>query len=88
MKLIVDVLPEDGQTVDEQAHVQSKLRFVAAVPQLPGDRESVLRVSCGGCWVSGRRRAVEQVEVVILVLQAVAQKVDGAALRDLTLQAG
>ena len=35
----------DRQAVDEEAQVERELRFVAAVPELPGDREAVLGVS-------------------------------------------
>src|SRR5690606_33698917 len=76
----------DGQAVDEEAQVERALRLVAAVAELPGDAEAVRGISLGGLHVAGRRRAVEEVEVVRPVLEPVAQHVDGAALADLALE--
>ena len=78
----------DRQAVDEQAEVERELRLVAAVAELAGDAEAVRRVALGGLGVAGRGRAVEEVDVVRAVLDAVAQHVDHAALADLALQAG
>ena len=78
----------DGQAVDEEAQVERELRLVAAVAQLAGDAEAVRGVALRGLGVARRRRAVEQVELVRPVLDAVAQHVDDAALADLALQAG
>ena len=66
----------DRQAVDEQAEVERELRLVAAVAELPGDAEAVVREELGRLRVAGRRRAVEQVEVVRPVLDAVAEHVD------------
>ena len=76
----------DGQAVDEEAQVEGQGVPIAAVAQLPGDAETVMRVTLGGDRIAGRRRAVEQVELVRPVLDAVAQHVDHAALRNLPLQ--
>ena len=77
---------DDRQAVDEERDIQRPLRLVAAVSKLPGDSEAVLLEALLGLLIAGRRRAVEQVEVVRAVLDAVAQHFDGAPLRDLALQ--
>ena len=69
------------------AEVERELRLVAAVAELAGDAEPVLRVPLGRGGVAGRRGAVEQVELVGTVLHAVAEHVDHAALADLALEA-
>src|SRR5690606_31780282 len=78
----------DGQAVDEEPQVQRALRLVAAVAKLPGDAEAVGGVALGGLHVAGRRRAVEEIEVVRPVLEPVPEHVDRAALRDLALEPG
>ena len=70
----------------KSAEVERQLRLVAAVAQLARDAEAVLREELLGLDVAGRRRAVEQVDVVGPVLDAVPEDVDDAALRDLALQ--
>ena len=77
----------DRQTVDEETEVEGTLGLVAAVAELPGDAEAVGLVERLWLLVARRGRAVEEVEMVRAVLQALAQHVDGAALGDLTLQA-
>ena len=79
---------EDRQSVDEQADVECPLRIVAAVAKLPDDGEAVLREAFLRLRVPGRRRAVEQLQVMGIVFDAVAQNVDSAALGDLDLQPG
>ena len=79
---------EDGEAVDEQSDVQRALGVVPAVAELTGDGEAVLPEASLRLLVLGRGRAVEEVEVVRAVLDAVAENIDGAALRDLALQAG
>ena len=79
---------EDRQAVDEQPDVERPLRLVAAVAKLPGDREVVLREAFLRLHVRRRRRAIEQVQVMRPVPDAVAQHVDGAALRDRSLDPG
>ena len=79
---------EDRQAVDEQPDVERPLGFVAAVAKLAGDGEAVLPEALLRFRVVGRGGAVEQVEVVSPVPDAVAQHVDGAALADLTLEPG
>ena len=78
----------DGQAVDEQARVEGKLRLVAAVAELAGDAETVLGEPLGRLGVAGRGRAVEQVDMVRAVLDAVPQHVDDAPLGDLALEPG
>ena len=79
---------EDRQAVDEEPDVERPLGVVAAVAKLPDDGEAVLLEALLRLHVPGRRRAVEQVQVVRAVSDAVAQHVDGAALGDLALQPG
>ena len=79
---------EDRQAVDEEPDVERPLGVVAAVAELPDDGEAVLLEALLRPHVPGRRRAVEQVQVVRAVSDAVAQHVDGAALGDLALQPG
>ena len=60
----------DGQAVDEQRQVEGALAFVVAVAELAGDREAVLSVTCLGVGIAGRRCAVENVHMVLLVIDA------------------
>ena len=78
----------DRQPVDEEAEVERELGVVAAVMELPRHAEAVLTVEPLGCGVVRGRRAVEEVEAVRPVLEALAQQVDGAALVDFALQPG
>ena len=78
----------DRQAVDEQRQVERELRLVAAVAQLAGDAEAVRARSARPPSRCPARRAVEQVEVVRAVLDAIAQHIDHAALGDLALQPG
>ena len=76
------------QPVDKEGQVECELRLVAAVAELPGDREAILVVALGRRRVARRGRAVEEFDRMWPVLDAVAQHVDRAALADFTLQAG
>ena len=79
---------EDRQTIDEQPDVQGPLDLVAAVAQLAGDGEAVLPEALLRLGVVGRGGAVEQVEIVRPVPEAVAQHLDAAPLADLPLEPG
>ena len=85
---VLELEREDGQAVDEQPYVERPLRLVPAIAELPDDGEPVPLEALLRLGVAGRRGAVEQVEVVRAVPDAVAQDVDGAALRYLALQPG
>ena len=87
-EVVLQLEGDHRQAVDEQRDVERPLRLVAAVAQLPRHREAVLREPFPRRRVPGRRRAVEQVQVVRAVPHAAAQHVDHAALRDLALQPG
>ena len=78
----------DRQTVDEQPEVERALGLVAAVAELARDREAVLRVACRGDGVAGRRRAVEECDVMGPVLDPFAEHVDDTAFANLALKAG
>src|SRR5205809_5363459 len=58
---VLELEGADRQAVDEQAEVQRELRLIAAVTELPGDAEAILRVALSGRRVAWRRRAVEEV---------------------------
>src|SRR5690606_6174635 len=76
----------DRQAIDEEPQVERPLRLVAAVAELPRDAEAIGGVALGGLHVAGRRRAVEEVEVVRPVFEPLTQHVDGAAPADLPLK--
>ena len=78
----------DRQTVDEEPEVERALGLIAAVAELTRDGEAVLRVAFSGDGVAGRRRAVEEFDVMRSVLDTLAEHVDHAALADLALEAG
>ena len=79
---------EDRQPIDEQHHIQRPLGVVPAVAKLAGDAEPVLAKAALGRLVVGGGGAVEQLEVVGAVPDAVAEHVNGAPLGDLPLEAG
>ena len=85
---ILELEGEDGEAVDEQPDVQRALGVVTAVAKLAGHAEPVLPEAALSCLVLGRGRAVEEVDVVGAVLDAVAEDIDRAALRDLALETG
>ena len=85
---VLELEGEDGEPVDEEPDVQRALSVVPAVAKLAGDAELVLAEAPLGGLVLGRGRAVEEVEVVGAVLDAVAEDGDGAAFGDLALEAG
>lgn len=76
------------EAVNEEAQVEGELGLVAAVAELARNAEAVGVEALLGLEVASGRRAVEQVDLVRAVLEAMAQHVDGAALADLSLQAG
>ena len=78
----------DGQAVDEEAEIEGELPVVVAVPELARDAEPVQAVEGRGLVVAGRGGAVEEVEVVGAVVDPVPEHVDGAAARDLAVEAG
>ena len=59
---------------------------VAAVAKLARDRKPALGKALRRLLIARRRRAVEQVHIVLAVLDAVAKNVDDTALADLALQ--
>ena len=85
-QVVLQLEGEDRQPVDEEPDVECSLRLVAAIAKLSDDGEAVLLEAFLRLWVPDRRRPVEQVQIVGAVLDAVAQHVDGAALRDFALQ--
>ena len=85
---VLELEREDGQPVDEQRHVQRPLGLVPAVAELAGDAEPVLAETPPGRLVVGRRGAVEQVDVVGAVPDAVAEHGNDAVFGDFPLQPG
>ena len=79
---------EDGESVDEEPDVQRALSIAPAVAELAGDAELVLPEASLGGLVLGGGLAVEEVEFVGAVLDAVAEDGDGAVFGDLALEAG
>ena len=84
-KAVLELEGEDGEAVDEQPDVERALSVVTAVAKLARDGEAVLPEASLGFLVLGRGRAVEELEVVGTVLDAVAEDIDRAALGDLSL---
>ena len=72
----------------KRAQVESTLGLVTAVAELARDGEAVLRVAFSGDGVAGRRRAVEEFDVMWPVLDPLAEHVNHAAFADLALEAG
>ena len=85
---VLELEREDRKAVDEKPDVQRTLGFVAAVAKLADDSETVLLEALPGLLVLGRGGAVEQIHMVGMVLDAVAQYVDDAVFGDLLLQPG
>ena len=85
---VLELEGEDGEPVDEEPDVERALGVVPAVTELARDAELVLTKAPPGRLVVDEGRAVEEVEVVGAVLDAVPEDVDRAALRDLALKAG
>ena len=85
-EVVLQFKGEDGQPVDEEHDVQRPLGVFAAVAQLARDGEAVPFEALPSRFVAFRGGAVEQLEIVGAVADAVAQHVDGAPLVDLALQ--
>ena len=75
------------QAVDEQPEIERPLGLVAAVAELARDGKAVMGVAFSGGGVAGRRRAVEEFNMMWPVLDPLAEHVDDAALADLALEA-
>ena len=74
----------NGQTVDEQSQIERAACLVVAVGELARDREAVLGVQRLRLGITLRGRTEEEIEVTGgMVLDALAQYVDDAALADL-----
>jgi hypothetical protein len=67
-KTVLQLESGDRQAIDEEAEIERKLRLVAAILELAGDAEAVLSKALGGLLVAGRRRAVEEIEVILSVV--------------------
>ena len=85
-EVVLQLEGDDRQAVDEERDVERPLRLVAAVAKLPDDGEAVPPEAVPSLLVAGRRGAVEEIEVVRAVPDAVAQHLDRAPLGDLALQ--
>jgi hypothetical protein len=87
-QVVLELKGGNGQAVDEQGQVEGAPGLVAAVAQLAGDAEAVGGKALGGLDVAWRRRAVEEIERMPAVLEALAQQVDDAPPGDLALEPG
>src|SRR5271166_1450198 len=76
------------QPVDEQREIEGVRNLIVTVTKLPRDRETIQSETPRGLCVAGRRRAVEECDVMRAVLDAVAQDIDDPAPADLALEAG
>ena len=76
------------QAVDEQTEIECELSLVTAVAELACDREAVLGVAFSSDGIAGRRRTVEEFDVMRPILDPLAEHVDHAAPADLALEAG
>ena len=85
MRLFLQLEGGDGQAVDEERQVKGTLLLVVAVPELSGDGEPVLGVALLSDGVPGRGGTVEQVNVVLAVVDALAQDVDDSSVANLAL---
>lgn len=87
-EIVLEFEGDDRETVDEEHDVQRPLCFVAAVPKLPGNGETVLCKTFLRLFIVGRWGTVEQSEVVGTVPDTVSQHINGAPFRDFPLQPG
>ncbi len=83
---VLELEGRDRKPVDEEPQIERVLVVAQAVTELASDAEAVLRKALRGLVVSLRRRSIEEVDVMLPVLDALAQHVDDAALGDLTLE--
>ena len=87
-QVVLELEGDNRQAVDEEPDVERPLGLFPAVAKLPGDGEAVEFEALPGLFVVGGGRAVEEVQFMSAVLDAVTEHVDGAAPGDLTLQPG
>ena len=85
-EVVLHLEGDDRQAVDEERDVERPLRLVSTVAKLPGHDEAVPLEAVPRLLVAGRRGAVEQVEVVRAVPDAVAQHLDRAPLGNFAMQ--
>src|ERR1035437_3610909 len=76
----------DRQSVYEQPQIECPLRLLTAVAKLTGNTEAVGSVTGHGLRVLRGGRTVEQVDLILAVVDAFAQNVNGATPSDLALQ--
>ena len=76
------------QAIDEQAEIKCALSLITAVAELACNREAVLGVAFSGGRVAGRRRAIEEFDVMRPILDPLAEHVDDSAPADFALETG
>ena len=85
--VVLELEGRHRQPVDEDREIQGQGSGAGAEVQLPGDGEAVEGEQLAGPDVARRRRGVEEVDVVLAVLDALAEHGHDAVLGDLALQA-
>src|SRR5665647_2439896 len=84
--VVLELEGRHRQPVDEDREIEGQGSCAGAEVQLTGDREAVECEELAGPDVARRRRRVEEVDVVLAVLDALAEHGHDAVLGDLTLQ--
>ena len=86
-EVVLELEGEDGEPVYEEPEIKRPPRLVPAVAKLAGDGEPVrCKKRSSRPRVLGRWRAVEEVQRVRAVLDAVTEHLNDATLRDLALE--
>ena len=78
----------DGQTVDEDAQVEGKLRFIFAVAELAGHAEDVGAIQFLRLGIAGSRSTIEEIDRHRAMVDALAKNIHHAALGNFALQPG
>jgi hypothetical protein len=87
-EVVLELKGGHRQAIDEQGQVEGAAGLIVAVSELAGKAEAVEAEQLGGAAVAGGGRAVEELDLVGAVADALAQHFHHAALGDLFLQPG
>ena len=85
-QLIFQFHRDDGQTIQENAHIQRQQGIEFRVLQLSCYAENILRIQCCRVPVIGRGTDIEQIKMQVLIAQTLAQQVDDAVGLQLLVQ--